>query len=445
MSGNQKKKKGRGPRPKARGPKKGSGGPSKNNKRKGKTGSNGDTARSIGSSIGKALGNVLGGGAGATAGSFLGKAAGSLFHKITGFGDYKVSSNTLMAPASADSLPSFVRSGRGMKVLHREYLTDIKTSSTVGAYALQTFAIQPAIIQTFPWLANIAANFEEYTINGMIFEFKSNSYDALASTNTASGTVIMTTQYNVLAPVFVNKIQMEQYEFTCSAKPSVDIMHPVECARGESPVSVLSTRVAGDSVGDLRLYDFGNFNIATVGMQGANTNIGELWISYDITLWKPRTGAVIYPADLYQLDLSATVGSTAATHQPFGTTPPVLAVGSSLGSVLGFGTQAANINNRNLIIPKSFTGLLQVEYQLGGTAQTATVPAGISGSSGATVMFTNFIPTATAGTYQQIFYVNCVNGGIITWNLAVATWGPANVGNVNYVSVSSIPLSMLPI
>jgi hypothetical protein len=39
----------------------------------------------------------------------------------------------------------------------------------------------------FPWLSNIAQNFESYKLRGLVFEFKSMSGDALTSTNTALG------------------------------------------------------------------------------------------------------------------------------------------------------------------------------------------------------------------------------------------------------------------
>jgi len=219
----------------------------------------------------------------------IGMGAGRLFRSITGFGDYKVAKNSL---TSGDSLPMFRNGKRGTIITHREYLGDVITSDVAAQFKIETFPIQPALLSTFPWLANIGENFDEYSVEGMVFEFKSNSSNALNSVNTALGTVIMTTQYNVLAPPFTNKLQMEQYEFTCTAKPSVTFMHPIECARIETPTSVLTTRNTVDVPGDLRLYDWGNFNIATVGMQGTSVNIGELWVTYAIKFFKPKQGPI---------------------------------------------------------------------------------------------------------------------------------------------------------
>jgi len=289
--------------------------------------------------LGKSIGGLFG-----TGGAAVGKQAGLLFRQLTGFGEYKVGRNSLVG---IDSLPMFANARHGTVIRHREYLGDVITSPKVGAFSITTFPINPALVSTFPWLAPIAESFDEYTLEGMVFEFKSNSYDALASTNTASGTVIMTTQYNVLAAPFTNKLQMEQYEFTCSAKPSIDLLHPVECARIETPTSVLTTR-SGPAPGDLRLYDWGNFNIATVGMQGSSTNIGELWVTYDVKLFKPRQSPVADVADHYTAEGKAAAVISPAGPDYFGTTdaPMILSSSSDMGTFLS-ATAGGNLDTIN--------------------------------------------------------------------------------------------------
>lgn len=236
--------------------------------------------------LGRTVGGIFGKG-----GAAVGASAGELFRRLTGFGEYKVNSNTLST--TVDALPSFTNLSRGTRVSHREYLFDVVTSATVGGFTIQQIPIQPALLQSFPWLSSSAEQYQQWQLNGCVYEFKSNSYDALASTNTASGTVIMSTNYNVLEPSFPNKFTMEQTQYTCSGKPSRDLLHPIECAKIETPTNVLYTRPGPVSIGDLRLYDHGNFYIATVGMQGASTNIGELWVTYDLTLLKPKLGSTV--------------------------------------------------------------------------------------------------------------------------------------------------------
>lgn len=301
--------------------------------------------------FGQRVGNLFG-----STGGRVGAEAGRLFRSITGFGDYKVNSNSLLR---SDPLPSFSNMSSGTRVVHREYLFDVITSPTPGQFNIEQVAIQPALLASFPWLSASAENYQEYKINGLIFEFKSNSYNAVSSTNTAAGTVVMSTNYNVLDPPFTNKFQMEQSQFTCSDKPSNHLAHPIECARLETPTSVLFTRPGPVTTGDLRLYDWGNFFIATVGMQGSSTNLGELWISYDITLLKPKLGTTVDVYDHYVLPVGNFVPGGPAY---FGTTvnPPQLTLDSDMGTFL---TPSVLGSLDTINWPEGYTGNVMVIYE----------------------------------------------------------------------------------
>ena len=216
----------------------------------------------------------------------LGRHAGSMIGSLFGSGDYKIESNSIIQGASQE-VPSF--KGGNTVVRHREYIKDIVTSSVAGQFQNETFRINPGLAATFPWLCVIAQNYDEYKIHGMVFEFKTSSSDALNSTNTALGSVIMATEYNVVAPSFTTKQQMENYQYSNSAKPSLSQMHGIECAEGTAPLNELFIRQGDTAAGeDLRFYDFANFQIATVGFQAASVNIGELWVTYEIEFLKAR-------------------------------------------------------------------------------------------------------------------------------------------------------------
>lgn len=304
--------------------------------------------------MGQRIGNLFGRDMGK-----VGAEAGRLFRQVTGFGDYKVGKNNLLG--AMDRLPSFRNMSSGTRVVHREFLNDVITSPTIGAFDIQKIPIQPALLQSFPWLSASAENYQEYTINGMIYEFKSNSYNAVSSTNTASGTVIMATNYNVLDPTFPNKFTMEQTLYTCSSKPSVDLMHPIECAKVETPTNVLFTRSGPVTTGDNRLSDWGNFYIATVGMQGASTNIGELWVTYDITLLKPKLNSTSDVADHYQLPVTH-FAPGGANYFGTLTDPPTLVTGSDMGTVLT-DTPASPGNLNTIVWPEGYTGNVVFIYR----------------------------------------------------------------------------------
>jgi hypothetical protein len=158
----------------------------------------------------------------------------------------------------------------------------------------------------FPWLSQLATNYEQFSFKGLLFEYKTMSGNALTSTNTALGTVILATQYNTNDTPFTSKIEMEQYEFAQSVVPSCSIIHPVECAPSETVLSKLYISNPGSTVpGDPRFSNLGTFNLATSGMQAAAV-VGELWVTYHVTFLKPR----LAPQEYYWHATSNTVSGS---------------------------------------------------------------------------------------------------------------------------------------
>lgn len=228
---------------------------------------------------------TLGAKLGSTAGGFLGQAAGDLVGSIFGSGTYTVGRNSLTSLA-AGGPPLFLSNKDGSCVVaHREYIGDV--SGSFG-FTNTAYSINPGVATTFPWLAKIALNFEEYEMLGLIFEFKSTSATAIASTNTALGTVVMATDYNVDSTLFSTKQAMEAYQYSCATSPSASVIHPVECAPSENILKNMFVRTSAVPTGeDARFYDLGLFQLATQGMQ-ATATIGELWVSYHVKLRKPK-------------------------------------------------------------------------------------------------------------------------------------------------------------
>ena len=213
-------------------------------------------------------------------------------------------------------MPQFDSSKQTHIVAHREYIKDITTSSVAGAFKNESFIINPGQAATFPWLSSIAENYEQYRVHGMIFQFVTTSADALNSTNTALGTVIMATDYNAASPAYTNKQQMENSQYANSAKPSVSQMHGIECAPALTPVSQLFTRSGALPSGqDSRWYDLAKFQLATTGFQAAGVVVGELWCTYLIEFMKPQIPATIGG----NFGSAHRYATSAASATPFGT------------------------------------------------------------------------------------------------------------------------------
>lgn len=309
---------------------------------------------------GKAIGDTIHPIAG-----FLGGKLGHLIEKVTGFGDYTVSNNSILKGGMP--VPQIVNSlDRGSVIVrHREYLGDILASSD---FSLQSFLINPGLSGTFPWLSSMANSFEQYSLRGMLFEFNSTSSDAVlsSSTSTALGSVIMQTDYDVADPLPTTKRDMLNCEFSSSSKPSCSFIHPIECKKSITAQNILYTR-AGLSIPsgfDQRLYDFARFNIAVEGCQANTGALGELWVTYEMELYKQQFNYV-GQADHFRFN-------TITNVNPLGQSVDDTA---ALGGTLG-GTIADD--RFNYVFPESLgSGKYMVMYCVAATG-SVTMTTGVS-------------------------------------------------------------------
>jgi len=236
------------------------------------------------------------------------RAATNFLAKVTGHGDYNLSGNSFLA----GSPPSFLNSTKGMRVTHREYVQDIYGAAS-GTFTIATglsqAPINPGLSSLFPWLSQIAANFENYRFLGLIFEYKSTSSNYVSSTG-ALGTALLATQYDVHSPAFTTKQQMDGYEFATSGRADATLIHPVECARGSDTLDTLLIRVGTSTSpvptgADQSFYDIGELTVAAQGQNsGTAYAIGELWVSYDVLLTKPHISNSVSSTGLTTLDMS---------------------------------------------------------------------------------------------------------------------------------------------
>lgn len=328
---------------------------------------------------GAAIGGTLGGYAGKSpagaslipAGALAGALIGGGSH-ILGMGDYQVTKNSLMVSEGNDP-PHMANSAKYNIFRHREFLGNV-TGST--SFSVTAYPLNPGMVQSFPWFSSIANNYVSYKPRGIVFEFKSTSADALNSTNTALGKVMMCTQYNVNQPAFVNSSQMLNYDKCTSGKPACSLLHPVECDPRQLPYREFNVRHGAIPSGqDARLYDMGTMYLATEGMQAAAT-IGELWISFEFELLTPTMVGGAGETVLTD-SWKATTGITTSKYFGSSVTP------SSTNS-LGVTLAATTITFPSYIVQGEYI----INYLVAGgstavTAPTFTATSGCSIVSGA--------------------------------------------------------------
>jgi hypothetical protein len=237
----------------------------------------------VGGAIGKKLGNKK-------LGSQLGRGAADL---LIGRGDYTLVSNSLMT--GSNHVPLFSADGkRGIRIIEKEYVGDVYSGELVPGSASTSFKsevydVNPANTKLFPWLSKMANLFDQWEPNGIVCQFVSTSSE-FNGANQALGAVIMATDYDITDPVYNSKQEMENAAYACSTKPANNLQHGLECDPKERPTRLLYTRSNRNEDGRVSqsLADLGKFQIATQGVSQANINLGELWITYDITFYKKQ-------------------------------------------------------------------------------------------------------------------------------------------------------------
>jgi hypothetical protein len=318
--------------------------------------------------------------AGARLGGSLWTAGKTLFKDILGWGDYEINRNSLM-PGS--QVPTMHGSKDSVRIKHREYISDVSTSVL---FQTQTFPINPGLGQSFPWLCNVADSFQEYDICGMVYEFVPTSSEVISGTNAAMGSVSMACQYRADLGPFTSKLAMLNSEFSVDGKPSEPLMFPIECDPKEKPLDVQYIRTGQLGTGlDVKFFDLGVVTLATVGSQAAYT-CGELWVTYDIILYKP-TGAVASTAD--QLVFAATTVGAPTTANPFANMVVYDYQGgpANRNNTPGAATNATSFINDGgafssqsnfgiMTLPAGLVGTFAVTYAIAGSAAVALTNIG---------------------------------------------------------------------
>lgn len=223
------------------------------------------------------------------------------------------------------------RIGKAVTVVHKEFLGDVRNFRNFQTTGIE---LNPGLEESFPWLHQIAAGYEQYQFNALKFSYKPTFANVTSTSSGGLGSIVMATRYNALDGDFFDKREMENSEGAVSFRPSVRGKHNVN-VKAQTTVCrkqyVRTSKSFNPTGNDKRFWDLGKFTMAVVGMDPGTgldnaVSIGELWVSYSVTFYKPRYKNVIN-SDHMQL-----TGVTNAL--PFGSTTLSNVLGSSLGGLV---------------------------------------------------------------------------------------------------------------
>lgn len=314
-------------------------------------------------------------------GKVLGEGVGGLL-KAFGLGKYDLEQNSLLEKVTMDPGDDVPRirndnRGEGFLIQHEEYIGDLYTPDGGGptVFAIDTYNLNPANSNLFPWLSTVATNFEEWSPKGIIFTLKTMASDV--STALSLGMMFGAVQYDALDDVFANKEELLNYEGANSVKVSHSAMIPVECKPSLDTLTHLYVKPGNllPEGADTRFYDLGNVSFGTSGCPESLTPVAEIWVSYEIAFFKPKLTA---GGDLQLLWQSAhydlTTGFAPATA--FMGTNPTFIAGKEDAFTL------SNVANKGRISfnPQQNSGAYFILFNILGSAATITAPT-ITGST----------------------------------------------------------------
>lgn len=162
--------------------------------------------------------------------------------------------------------------------MHREFIQNV--SGTANFTVAIFLPLNPGLAGTFPWLSNIANNFEQYRVHKMRF-----CYLTRTGTN-VPGSVMIAPDYDAADAQPVSEQILSNYaelvedapwkDLCCNLKPAgMHALGPKKFVR--------NGLIPGQ---DLKTTDVGSIIVATV--DGTAVNWGKLWVEYDIEFFEPQ-------------------------------------------------------------------------------------------------------------------------------------------------------------
>lgn len=237
--------------------------------------------------IPRALGALAGGLATKSLqGAARGWGVGADASKLIGWGDYGPRQDNQIIEGSPHT-PMQVNPSEDLTgdifFSHREFLCNVE--NTTANFVNRSFEINPGLESTFPFLSQLAACFTLYEFQGLIFEYRPLSGE-FGTTGSPLGKVVITTNYDPDAEPFENSLEMENYDYSNSTKPSIEMLHGVETDPGQRAVNMKYIRT-GSVARDKIFTDIGLFQVATEGISDTGV-IGQIWVSYRIKLSRAK-------------------------------------------------------------------------------------------------------------------------------------------------------------
>lgn len=199
--------------------------------------------------------------------------------------------------------------GSSCRVKHREFVRNV--SGSIYFKVDGVFPVQPGLSLSFPWLAGIANNYDQYRVHSLKMIFLSRCSSATA------GSVMVAPDYDSSDSAPISEAVMTAFAGTTEDAPWKEqtcVLNPTSLMGGMTRKFIRSQDLLPNQ--DLKTYDCGNVFIGVVDATTDAVPWGKLWVEYDIEFFVPAlhsTGNMVGGGFFS--------GGAQTLANPFGTTP----------------------------------------------------------------------------------------------------------------------------
>jgi hypothetical protein len=318
--------------------------------------------------------------------------------------------------------PQF-NSGRGFVVRHREWLQQISSNTTFTGAG--RYIIQPGLTDNFPWLGQIAANFENYKFRNVRYIYRNRT------ASSTSYTIYCGVQYDVSDPEFKSIEELMTYTNSREEVAWKDFSFDVKPSKGQLTKKYMVRTDTLPSGLDPTAYDTALFTICGVGA-ALGTYLGDLLVEYDIEFTNPKMNPnLVAAAGCYSFSSRPNESSLAAA--PWGGitfSNPTASLGDSKGFSPDNVPRVVNSATATPAIDFPVPGAYKVEYTVddpGGTAvltgSNFTTPVG---SGSVLSSFQNYAGIAGKGLRQFCDVITTTPFARLTMGSLTATGSSAS-------------------
>jgi len=315
------------------------------------------------------------------------------------------------ATGQKSQAPRIVASRDKSRIVHRELIANVSGAATAAFTNALSFALNPGLSASFPWLSTQAQAWETYRFNKLRFCY----YTRTGSTTV--GSLQLVPDYDASDPAPTSEQIASSYEDVVEDVPWKDLCCDLRPSAMHSmgPKKFIRTGPAPAGT-DIKNYDCGNLFVDTVDSAGA-ASWGKLWVEYDVDLYTPQltpSGAGVSSSQHLQ-------GATPTTANMLGAAPTTVANSSPLVTVVGQ-VITFNVAGRFLVVYNAAAGSLTssanpavgagnkfvTSYGSGYNGIGASTGYALDGSAGADYAISALVDTVIGGT---LTFATTVVGG----------------------------------